>query len=212
MVFICCFQCDPRLATYIISILSFLHFSVESVLLVTLDEDHRLVEEDDGIKFYTVFFTHLYLLFSSVLLFFGAHYMNKMLCIPWVVGNVFNLLILTSILLLIFMRLMNGFDIVELEKAGFILLTIGAMIYATWIVMVFFWELNSDSKKSTKSNKSAVKSMFTLYDDDDEEAANEDLLPNKDYFSKRPSKDRKLDLDNEHEERVPLTEYGDRMY
>ncbi|CAL8101322.1 unnamed protein product [Orchesella dallaii] len=180
------------------------HFSVESVLLVTLDEDHRLVAEEDGIKFYTVFFTHLFLLFSSVLLFFSAHYMSKLLCLPWIVGNVFNLLILSSLLLLIFMRMLNEFQIVELEKAGFILLTMGAMIYAIWIVIAFFLELNNGTRKS----KNQVKSMFTLYDDEDEETGEvKDILPNKQYFSKRPSKERQLNDEKEDEERVPLTDY-----
>lgn len=78
MVTVCCFQCDPRLATYAISVVSFLvslklvfvmlnslllnnsgiiihfkHFGIESVLIVSLDEEHRLVAEDDGIKFYS---------------------------------------------------------------------------------------------------------------------------------------------------------------
>ncbi|CAL8101325.1 unnamed protein product [Orchesella dallaii] len=130
--------------------------------------------------------------------------MSKLLCLPWIVGNVFNLLILSSLLLLIFMRMLNEFQIVELEKAGFILLTMGAMIYAIWIVIAFFLELNNGTRKS----KNQVKSMFTLYDDEDEETGEvKDILPNKQYFSKRPSKERQLNDEKEDEERVPLTDY-----
>lgn len=72
------------------------------------------------------------------------------------------------------MRILEGYNIVELEKGLFLAITIFTIAYCMWIVLIFFMELgkkelsaiaNEDSKSDFRSK---AKSIFTLYDTEDE--------------------------------------------
>jgi len=181
MVAICCCQCDPRLATYAIAFLSFLHFGIQSILIMRLDDEHAFVAEDDGIKFYTVLITHMFVMIAAIPLFVAAYRLQTSLCLPWLFGCAFTLLLYSAIFVLILIRIVNGGDLAEMERALFLAFLMAAIVYAMWIVIVFTTEVRAHAYDGDEyGGDSSTKSLFTLYDDDftthDEETETEEDL------------------------------------
>lgn len=104
-----------------------------------------------------------------------------MLAIPWLLGIVLNLSLYIALLIVIILRVINGWSSVELEKGLFIVLTIFTLSYCLWIVIVFFLELGkqeshrrADDDDDHPHRSKVRRSIFTLYDNDDTETDADD--------------------------------------